>query len=581
MTLASRLERLVPDLARTVARFPVPVAASVALCVYSNLQIAGAIHQQQPDEIARVTAALAAAFFGSGAAHLYAEGLGISRITRLALALVAAMAAGALGYSTTALQTDWRFLFPAILLLLMIAPYLRAGARQAALWLFDLRLGLAALLAVVVAVAFAGGLSAIVESLVFLFDVRLPTDRHQHVWSTAASLVAPLYGLALTPQGFDEEVDIAEEQGTLLERGVSVLVNYVLVPMVAIYVLILHAYAVKVAVNGALPRGQIGTLVAWFALTGTGAWLVAWPWRERGTRLLRWFMTSWFWLTIVPAVLLAVAVWRRISDYGVTPDRYAIAIIGVWLACLAIYLGVRRNRADLRHILGGLAVLLLIGAFGPWGAVGISVSDQFSRLAQLLELANMLKDGRLVEPLPRPPEAMAQQADSIIWLLSEIGALDRLKPWFEGRADDPFRGKRDRWQLTNKIHDVLGFPNCHLPADFVSFTSAAPFDLSRAGNVRIVGPIRLGPPGTPGLEEGEHYAKISGPTLELKVGDRRWEYPVRDVLEKAKQAQAATPSEPAVLETAPDLSILLVQASGTIGDAPILNSAELWIIHKQ
>ena len=66
----------------------------------------------------------------------------------------------------------------------------------------------------------------------------------------------------------------------MLERGVSVLVNYVLVPVIFIYAVILHAYAVKIALEQSLPEGQIATIVTIFALGGTGAWLIAWPWRE-------------------------------------------------------------------------------------------------------------------------------------------------------------------------------------------------------------------------------------------------------------------------------------------------------------
>ncbi len=53
------------------------------------------------------------------------------------------------------------------------------------------------------------------------------------------------------------------------------------------YALILHAYAVKIIVSGSLPKGQVATMVSIFAVAGTGAWLIAWPWRETGTRLLR------------------------------------------------------------------------------------------------------------------------------------------------------------------------------------------------------------------------------------------------------------------------------------------------------
>jgi hypothetical protein len=122
-------------------------------------------------------------------------------------------------------------------------------------------------------------------------------------------------------------------------------------------------------------------MVTIFALGGTGAWLIAWPWRERGTRLLRWFMGGWFWLCIVPAILLTIAVWRRVSDYGVTPDRYGIALVAVWIAALAAYLAFRRNRQHVSHnrrfcrVAGGL--------IGPFGA-RLTISGQLGRLAALL-----------------------------------------------------------------------------------------------------------------------------------------------------------------------------------------------------
>lgn len=108
----------------------------------------------------------------------------------------------------------------------------------------------------------------------------------------------------------DEEVDITVQKGSLLERGVSVLVNYILVPVILVYAAILHAYAVKILLDGGLPQGQIATMVSIFAVGGTAAWLVAWPWREQGTRLLPAVRQ----ILVLPAGgarrLLVIAIWR-------------------------------------------------------------------------------------------------------------------------------------------------------------------------------------------------------------------------------------------------------------------------------
>ena len=257
-------------------------------------------------------------------------------------------------------------------------------------------------MAVIVGLIFGGGLSAIIESLNFLFNADLPSRLHEHVWVTAAALIAPIYGLSLVPTRLDEELTLTGERDTLLERGVSVLVNYVLVPIVVVYTVILHAYAVKILLDGALPEGQIGLMVTIFALGGTATWLIAWPWRETGTWVLRFFMRFWFWFTIVPVILLAIAIWERVSTYGVTPDRYGIVIVAVWLAIVTLYLAIRRNRADMRVLLGSIALLLLIGSTGPWGANSVSISSQFARLVGFHESEKLLTpDGKIVDPVPK------------------------------------------------------------------------------------------------------------------------------------------------------------------------------------
>ncbi|HTN96094.1 MAG TPA: hypothetical protein VL101_03880, partial [Nordella sp.] len=154
MRFADRLHRLVPDLSASLARFPVPALISVLLFVYGNLDAAGIVSSGLGAND-QVYLGGAAAFMAAGAAHYFAQSRGLSRFTELLLALAAALIAGALAYWDVYLRSSHLFLFAGLLPLLMIAGFLRPGARQGALWLFNLRLGLAVLLAVIVGLIFA------------------------------------------------------------------------------------------------------------------------------------------------------------------------------------------------------------------------------------------------------------------------------------------------------------------------------------------------------------------------------------------------------------------------------------------
>ena len=275
------------------------------------------------------------------------------------------------------------FVLPALTLALMIAAYMRKDATEKALWLFNARLGMAIALAIIITVIFGGGISAILASLEYLFEFNVPSALYEHTWVTAAALIGPVYGLSLMPTDLDEEL-VLDDQPGLLDRGISVLINFVMVPIAAIYVVILHLYAAKIAWTFELPKGQIGIMVLLFGLGGTATYLIARPWAGRGTALLRWFLGSWFWFTIVPAALLAIAVWQRVAEYGITPDRYGLVLIGIWLIAMAVYLAARRMRADSRVILASLGVLLLVASFGPWGARDLSVSSQLERASMAI-----------------------------------------------------------------------------------------------------------------------------------------------------------------------------------------------------
>jgi hypothetical protein len=583
MSLAGRLSRLVPDLSDTLTRFPIPALISVLIFIHAQLDIADIVSGgDEPGN--HVYLGGAAAFVAAGAAHYFGQSRGLPKVAELALAALAAVIAGGLAYWDMDFRTSHLFLFVGLVPLLMIAGFLRADAKQGALWLFNLRLGLAILLAIVVGLIFAGGVSAIIESLNFLFNVDIPWRAHEHVWAMAAALIAPVYGLALAPTRLDEEVTLASTRDTLIERGVSVLVNYVLVPIAVIYTIILHAYAVKILINGVLPEGQIGIMVSIFALGGTASWLIAWPWRETGTWLLRFFMRYWFWFTIVPAILLGVAIWTRIATYGLTPERYGVVVIALWLAIVTLYLAIRRNRADMRVLLGSFALLVLLGSAGPWGANRISIDSQFGRLARFLESEKLLMpDGHIVAQVPRLSDDGRREIDAILAALNAMGGLGRVRPLFEGRTDDPFAEGATGWDALTKIRKVLTLDQWTPLSDQVTFAAATPVTQDITGQGRLVGPFQVYS-NTAVAQQGDIWAKSAGENLEIAVGERKWSIPMRVLLEHIKAELAKSSlipmyqQRPIIYDVEPGTRLVIIQTQGTLNDKRAYLSMGFWVI---
>lgn len=574
MGLSDRLERMVPDLAATLARFPVPALWSVLLTFYLNYHIITRSGDPQTD----VIMAAAAGFFAAGAAHLFAEGRGMAPATNLALAAVAGLLAAVLGWFNAALHVSALYLFCGLIALTMVAAHLRRGATQGGLWFFNLRYGLAAILAGLAGLAFALGLLAIVAALKYLFGINPVHNTEEHIIATACALIAPVYGLSLMPRDLDTALDVADHRGAPLERGVSVLVNYILVPVVVVYALILHAYAVKIALTQSLPRGQIGTMVAIYAVGGTGVWLIAWPWRETGTRLLRLFMRGWFWLTIIPSALLVIAIWRRVADYGVTPDRYGIALIALWAVLTTAYLAYRRNAADMRAIVGAMAALLLVAAFGPQGAQGTTIRSQLHQFQALLERHGMWQDGMIKLPAPKlAPEAQTT-GYSIIAALREAGGLSRVAALFPA-ASRPDASKDD-WTMVQDIAGKLGFTAYVNPGQMVAFNTNRPLNHAIPAAAMLYGPLYVSGSETALTQPPDRMAWHDGTLFHVRTPRHEWTFSAAAILSRLENSPVGKPPAPVVLTIEPGVTLLVVDAYGSTGDQPALNSMTFWLIEE-
>lgn len=584
------LRKIFPDLSTTLFRFPGPAIASLFMCVVANLRVVE--RSFAGDQFyADVLWSGAAAFLASGAAHLLAESRGWPRPRNILFALLIGFATATMFWFHGVLGLERLFFSAGLVFLLMTSAYLRQ-ASQSAFWLFNLRLGLAALLATLVAAAACGGIVAILASLEFLFDFKVPYRLYEHVWSTGATLVGPIYGLALTPSLLDEEVDLESYRNSLLERGVSVLLTYVLVPIVLVYAAILYAYAAKIALAWALPKGQVATLVTLFALAGTGAYLISYPWRRHGTALLRLFRSVWFPLTFVPVVLLVVGTLRRINDYGITPQRYVLMVIAAWLIGLIAYFVFRRRAIDIRHIVASFAILTLVTSVGPWGARTLSMNDQYGRLERLLTKYGFLINGRLAEATP-PVTTMSMTerdtAGSIIYFLVNRGEHERFRPWFEGRVTNPWLRKDFRPHFVSEpLIRIVGYRyGGETPSHIrkVSFESSFPSTFPADQNAIIAGPVKLYRENRPQLMQTTQVARVEnrGDVLAFLHENRTWLVSTSELLERASYADALPYPRPPFSMSVGDpgsrMTLVVQQVFGQFErGVPKVSSGQFWLI---
>jgi len=442
------------------------------------------------------------------------------------------------------------------------------GGDDNGIWMFNARLALAVVLSGLVTVVFGGGLSAIVESIRYLFGVDFDSDIHEHIWVTGATLIGAAYGLSMVSRDLAETVDPERTSG-LLVSGTSLLLNYLLVPLALIYVVILHLYAGKMAIEWELPKGQVGIMVLIFSLGGAGIWLVASPWRGTGSLLLRFFTRNWFLFLIVPLCLLAIGTWRRIADYGVTPERYGLVALGLWVAFLVIWFAVRGRSIQPRVVLGSLCVLLVAMSFGPWGAGSVSIASQQSRLAAIMRAEGYFQDGRLSVPETIDAEASGE-AHSIVLFLARNRRLDVLAPIFAGAADNPFEGDKAN---ANDVITVLKFTRRTDGdrGDGVHFNASGPATLTvpEAGVVSGVIQLKRSPPAPDSADRNDPEIFVEDDVFTIRYRDQGWRMPVEELLETVRTAPRADIGYPPLVVSVPGKAgsarLVLLSLNGRLG----------------
>jgi hypothetical protein len=432
----------VPEQLRSIGLFPVSVAVSVFVTVLVNLQIAGFISVSDQFEVQIIFASVAA-FLAALIATLWFDSRRLSDIASVVAGVVAAALAALLQFSHGNAFADNLVAVAGLILATMVAAHLRRGAKIEAFWMFDLQLGIAAAMGLLAVLIVCNGLSLLLESCRYLFDVKIPDSTYGHIWATGASLLGPLFALAMIPTEVDDSF-IAGTWPDLIEKSVFYILNFALAPLALVYAVMLHIYAAKIAITANMPTDEIGWLVLAFGAIGTATYMIAYPWRDVGFRPVRWFIRSWFWLMVVPTVLLTVAVSQRIAQYGVTPERYCLCLFAIWLTAMVFYMGAARGRIDIRAIPASLAVALLLSSFGPWGATSMSIRSQLGELYRVLNSKGLLADGRLKLDPPRVEKfahlvASNDRLQSILNSLDNLGALNRIEFLFAGADDDPFR----------------------------------------------------------------------------------------------------------------------------------------------
>jgi hypothetical protein len=304
------------------------------------------------------------------------------------------------------------------------------GNQVRGFWQYNKALFLRFLFATLYAGVLYVGLAIALAAADNLFGLDVEEIRYFQLWIILTGLFHPWVFLAGVPDDFDQL-----DQSTDYPKGLILFAQYILLPLVGLYFVILISYEAKIVFTWNWPRGWVSNLVLWYSVVGILSLLLLHPLRDRSDRHdrshRRWvqvFVKSFFW-TLVPLVtMLFLAIIRRVSDYGITEPRYFVMGLAVGLAVVMFYFLFSKAK-DIRSIPIVLCLLAFVSAYGPWSASSVSLDSQSARLEAKLIESGILVDGIIQTPDEEASVELRREMSSIVRYLTQHHGPDLFTRW--------------------------------------------------------------------------------------------------------------------------------------------------------
>lgn len=412
----------------TARRFPFVMAAAILAAIVAVLRIEE-VGSDRLNERLLVAATLGLPLFT--ALRVAGERRKLAPGAHAALGLTGLFVLGAVAalwsrWSGPVQLTRYVQLSAAFHLLVAIAPVTRAPAPRG-FWQYN-RLMLERFLTAIVytAVLFAG-LALALAAVDQLFGVDVADTAYFRLWCTIAFVGTTWIFLAGVPRDLEGLESLAD-----YPPGIKIFAQYILIPIVAVYLVILSLYFAKVLITWEWPSGWIGWLVSGVAVTGILALLLAHPIaQEAGNKWVVAYARGFFAALLPSVVMLWLAVGQRVAQYGITERRYFLIVLSVWLGAIAVEQLLTRSRS-VRVIPATLCAVALLTVAGPWGAYRVSERSQVRRLAGLLARHGALVEGRARAVEGAVPEDDRREISSVLRYLAETHGTGAIAPWFGG-----------------------------------------------------------------------------------------------------------------------------------------------------
>lgn len=242
---------------------------------------------------------------------------------------------------------------------------------------------------------FTGVLTGGVELAILAVDKLFDFNFHDKLYLDTFYVLA-IFGSSFIFLLFNETgLNYLEKDGTY-PVILKFFTQFVLIPLLFIYAIILYFYSFKIIINWELPRGWVSYLVLAYSIVGILALLLVYPLKEEKAKSWVKVFSKLFYYTIIPLlVLLFTAIFTRILEYGYTEPRYFVLLLALWLLSVVAYF-ILNKKASIKFIPVSLFIFGLFSLIFPYlNAFSVAKRSQKNELIKLLDQNKLLVNNKI------------------------------------------------------------------------------------------------------------------------------------------------------------------------------------------
>lgn len=254
-------------------------------------------------------------------------------------------------------------------------------------WHYNKTLFLRFLTSILYAGVLYAGLSIAIIAIDGLFNVTIDYRVYLKLLAVVSIYFTTIFFLA----GLPDDINSLNQDETY-PKGLKIFTQYVLIPLLTIYLAILLVYEIKIAIEWQLPKGLVSTLIFGYAVFGILSLLLIYPIKNNeGNGWIKLF-SKFFYVMMLPLLaLLILAIVKRVGSYGITEPRYYLIILALWLSAITLYF-LFSKKQNIKIIPVSLCIVALLTVYGPQSAFSVAKISQISRFKSLIQSKSKTRD---------------------------------------------------------------------------------------------------------------------------------------------------------------------------------------------